>query len=133
VVDWSRGELAVRRLATILALLGCVIHAMVLPWYAASRFPAHWSAGALAADSAVICHAGVATTSDGPTLPVPGQPNSDCPICKGLVGLQFAVLVAAQAGLLERKASPQHLRPVDAAVRKHIVFVPRNRGPPFSV
>ena len=128
-----------RRLPTILALVGCIIHAMVLPWYVASRYPAHWSAAALAADLSadlsVICHGGVATTGDGATLPMPGQPNpnSDCPICKGLVGLQLAVLVAAQAGLLERDAVPVQLRPADAAARRHIVFVPRSRGPPFSV
>jgi Protein of unknown function (DUF2946) len=129
----------VRRLPTILALVGCIVHAMVLPWYAASRFPAHWSAAAqasdLAADLAVICHGGVATTTDGATQPVPGQPNpnSDCPICKGLAGVQLAILVAAQAGLLERDAVPVQLRPADTAAIKHIVFVPRSRGPPFSV
>ena len=65
----------------------------------------------------------------------PGQPspNSDCPICKGLAGVQLAILAAAQAGLLERDTVPVQLRPADTAAIEHIVFVPRSRGPPFSV
>jgi hypothetical protein len=125
----------VRRLPTILALLGCIIHAMVLPWYASSRYPAHWSAAALAADLSMICHGGIATPSDGAAMPAPGQPNpkSDCPICKALVGLQLAVLVAGQAGLLERVAGPErHWLPEEGA-REHVVVVPRNRGPPSII
>jgi hypothetical protein len=125
----------VRRQATVLALLGCIVHAMVLPWYAASRLPAHWSAAALAADLAVICHGDAVAAADGATSPAPTQPmpNSECPICKGLVGLQFAILVTAQAGLLERTTGEAHLPPADVSARGHAILVPRNRGPPFAV
>jgi hypothetical protein len=121
----------VRRLSTVLALLGCIVHAMVLPWWAGSRLPAHWSAAALSADLSVICQGGAADAD----VPLPSQqdPNSECPICKGLMGLQFAILVAAQAGLLERVANIQRIRLPQVEPRKNIVFSPRNRGPPLLV
>ena len=121
-----------RRLPTFLALLGCLIHAMVLPWYAASLSAAHSSAAALAADLSVICHGGVAEAA-GTLSGVPQQPSapgSDCPICKGLVGLQFALLAAQDIRFLERVASGDLVPSADRGLNSRIVFNPRNRGPP---
>jgi hypothetical protein len=111
-----------------------MVHAIVLPWWAASRLPVHWSAVALSTDLAVICQGGGATAEHA-NLPQPGQqdPNSECPICKGLVGLQLAILVAAQAGLLERAAYIQEFPLPRVEPRENFVFQPRNRGPPVSV
>jgi Protein of unknown function (DUF2946) len=122
----------VRRLPTVLALLGCLIHAMVLPWYAASRSAAHSAAAALDADLAVICHGGAAEAA-GAQSGVPQQPNgsgSDCPICKGLVGLQFALLATQEVRFLERAASGDLAPSADRGLISQIVFIPRNRGPP---
>jgi hypothetical protein len=107
---------------------------MVLPWWAASRLPAHLAAAALSADLLVICHNGSATTAQGNLpQPIPQDPNSECPVCKGLVGLQFAILVAAQGGLLERIADSQRCWPVSVELGEGILLAPRNRGPPSFV
>ena len=128
-------DLAVRRLALSLALLGCIIQAMVLPWHVASLYPAHWIALALASDAAAICHGGAASSGIAtPGMPTaPGDPRSDCPICKALSGSQPAVLpsgcpagplVAVTAGLVAPLESDMHGR---------LLPSPRNRGPPSSV
>jgi hypothetical protein len=107
---------------------------MVLPWWAASRFPAHLSASALSANLLVICHNGSTATAQGDLpQPIPQNPNSECPICKGLVGLQFAILVAEQAGLPERVADSQLYRSSSVELRDGILLAPRNRGPPSFV
>jgi hypothetical protein len=125
--------LFVRRLPTVLALLGCLIHAMVLPWYAASQSAAHSSAAALAADLSVICHGGLAAKADGRQPGLPQQPSGpipDCPICKGLVGLHFAVLAVHEIRLLEPVAIGDLVPPAGRGLNSQIVFSPRNRGPP---
>lgn len=125
-----------RRLPTVLALLGCLVHAMVLPWYAASRSAAHANALALAADLSVICHGGVAVGGDDAQAPLPKQPGGplpDCPICKGLVGLQFALPAALEIRLPERIAQGELALPADRGFEARVVFAPRNRGPPSRV
>src|SRR5262245_57335113 len=99
---------------------------MVLPWYAASRYPAHWTSAALAADLAVICHGGSAVTVDGAAPQAPGQPGdttSDCPICKALRGLQVAVLAASGVGPFEHLTHQAFLRPADDGASGHVVFL----------
>jgi hypothetical protein len=124
----------VRRLPAVLALIGCIVHAMVLPWWLASRLPVHWTADTLGADLLVICHNGAATTAQE-DLPqrAPHDPSSDCQICKGLIGLQFAILVAAQAGLLERVAEAQPSWLSSVELRDTVLRAPRNRGPPSFI
>ena len=124
-----------RRLLTALALLGCIIHAMVLPWWSASRLPAHWAAVTLENDLAVFCHnAASAPQADLPN-PVRPDPTSECPICKGLVGLQFAILVAAQTGLLERVSNSAPLWVLPDDPREGVVFAPEtgDRPSPSSI
>lgn len=107
---------------------------MVLPWWVASRLPAHFAAAALNADLLVICHNGptAATLADLPQQ-APPDPSSECPICKGLVGLQVAILIAAQAGLLERVAAGRVSSPSSIELHDAVHIAPRNRGPPSFV
>ena len=123
-----------RRLPTVFAILACVIHAMVLPWWVASRLPAHFAAVALGADPTAICHGAGANTPQ-PAPPLPGQqdPNTECPICKGLVGLQVAILVSAQSGLVVRVAAIEPFPLAQVELGENIVFELRNRGPPAVV
>jgi hypothetical protein len=132
-LGWGK---VVRRWATVLALLGCIIHAMVLPWHAASRHPGHWSSIALAADLGAICHGGAAKAGDSALPPAPEAPADtkiDCPICKGLLGQQFAVIASSVMEPPVRVAREQLLPAADHGSSSCFFQSPRNRGPPLSV
>lgn len=122
-----------RRSASLLALLGCFLHAMLVPWHAAARMPAQFDAQQLAADLQVICHgAGGTTTADIPAMPGSGD-QTDCPICKGIMGFQLVVLAAAELGLLERQIGQIALAVSHDDAAPGVTLSPRSRGPPLLV
>ena len=122
-----------RRFASLLALMGCLLHATLLPWHAAARMPAQLDAERLAQDLLVICHgAGGTTTSEAPADPGSGD-QSQCPICKGIVGFQLVVLAAAELGLLERTAVRVALDATRDDPTSSCAIQPRSRGPPLTV
>ena len=131
-----------RRAGAIAALLACIAYTMLTTWHGLLMQRAN--AAALTPEAAlelalkaVICHGGAgeqaALPDAAPTQsPSPDQ-SSDCPVCKGLAACHFALLIAAELGLLA---------PVDAAEdfgwlhetgsgRSNVV--PRSRGPPLPV
>ncbi len=120
-----------RRFASVLALLGCFVHAMLLPWHAAARMPTQLEAQQLAQDLLVICH-GAGGAGELPVVPGSGDPT-ECPICKGIMGCQLMVLAAAQLGLLERPIARIALAPSDERARSGLSVQPRSRGPPAIV
>ncbi|MDX2205012.1 MAG: hypothetical protein NW223_19840 [Hyphomicrobiaceae bacterium] len=121
-----------RRTASLLALLGCLVHALLLPWHAAARLPAQMEAARLAQDLSVICH-GAGGTISGELPAVPAPEGSECPVCKGVLGLQLVVLAAAELGLLERPVERVALEPGRAVAAPGVTLAPRSRGPPRIV
>lgn len=119
-----------RRFASVLALLGCFVHALLLPWHAAARMPAQLDAQQLAQDLQVICH-GAGGAEELPAAPGSSDPT-DCPICKGIMGCQLMVLAAAEFGLLERRIERIALVPAREDGPSHLTLQPRSRGPPAS-
>ncbi|RTL72028.1 MAG: hypothetical protein EKK41_06925 [Hyphomicrobiales bacterium] len=119
-----------RRFASVLALLGCFVHALLLPWHAAARMPAQLEAQQLAQDLLVICH-GAGGSGELPAVPGSSDPT-ECPICKGIMGCQLMVLAAAELGLLERPVERIALVPSHEIGRSHFKLQPRSRGPPAS-
>lgn len=129
-----------KRLASVLALLGCILHATLLPWHAAYAKGA-FNAGAnseaaqLAQDLLVICH-GDGTGVDTSALPAqqPGdQQQAECLVCKGLVGFQLVILAAAEIGLLAPPPPARFAAAPDAVSIESIAILPRSRGPPLFV
>lgn len=124
-----------RRVWAALALLGCFMQALVLPWHVSSRLPVTFSASALAGDLVVICHTD-GTTSTTSALPGPEQPadpSAECLVCKGMLGFQLVVLAAAQAGLLAPDTRPVFFRPAHIDGVSTVAVAPRSRGPPLSI
>jgi hypothetical protein len=123
----------------LLALLGCLINAVALPSHAAVHAPSNALDAALVADLAIICHGDPAaaggdpanTTSPAPQAP--GDPGSDCPICKGIIGFQLAILAVAEIGLLERATTAVVFPRTDDRVSLSSLIAPRSRAPPLFV
>jgi hypothetical protein len=129
----------VRRLPTLLALLGCLINALVLPLHAATHAPSNALDAALAADLAIICHGDPAAAAGDPAntpLPAPqapADPGNDCPICKGIISFQLAILAVAEIGLLEPAITAVVFPRVDDRLSPSSPIAPRNRSPPLFV
>jgi hypothetical protein len=111
-----------------------LIHATLLPWHAATRASLQSDAVALAADLATICHsANLTQTARAPTQQSPSDSDTICPICKGLVGLQLAVLPASEPFVSAPPANRSFLVPVAERAAEAILPQPRSRGPPTAV
>lgn len=129
-----------KRIASVLALLGCLLHATLLPWHAAYAKGAAAStavseAAQLAQDLLIICH------SDG-TFEAQGaaqspaekqQQQAECLLCKGIMGFQLVVLAAAEIGLLAPPPAERFSLVSDAVHVDGISIAPRSRGPPLPV
>ena len=125
-----------KRFASVLALLGCILHATLLPWHAAYAKGAPASGAAqLAQDLLIICHGDGtgASEMEGAAHKPAEQQQAECLICKGIVGFQLVVLAAAQAGLLAPPPAAAFEVLSNAVVRDGITIVPRSRGPPLPV
>jgi hypothetical protein len=127
----------VRRVPTFLALLGCLINALALPLHAASHPAPSPLDAALAADLAIICHGDGATTTDSARKPAPPGPmdqSNGCPVCKGVIGFQLAILVAGEIGMLEPASTEVGaFLPDDDRLSAPTLFAPRSRAPPLLV
>lgn len=124
-----------KRLASVLALLGCLLHATLLPWHAAYAKGAPVSdAAQLAQDLLINCHGdGTGTLEADGTTQKPAERQAECLICKGVMGFQLVVLAAAEVGLLAPPPAERFVMASDAVVSDGVSIVPRSRGPPLSV
>lgn len=124
-----------RLFAVGFALVGVLFHATVLHWHAAYRFAAAVSEAQLVADLGTICHSNGTVTADADQsqAPAPGDPRTECPICKGLSAFNVAILTATLLGLLEPE--PQRIAGItsDYPFAGNTPIAPRSRGPPLSV
>lgn len=124
-----------KRVASVLALLGCLLHAILLPWHAANAKGGPVSdAAQLAQDLLVNCHGdGTGTSELGGIQREPSEQDGGCPICKGIPCIHLVVLAAAQAGLLGPPPAEQFSVASDAIGQDGFSVVPRSRGPPLPV
>jgi hypothetical protein len=83
----SGGLLYVRRFTFCLALVGVLLHAVLIARHNTIMLTAHLQVQGLLADLGVICH-GSGTKqlplSDRSSLPLPSPNDSECPLCSGL-------------------------------------------------
>lgn len=134
----ASGDLThVKRLTSVLALLGCILHATLLPWHAASAKGAvNPEAAQLAQDLLIICH-GDGTGADAEALPAESddqkQQQAECLICKGLAGFHLVVLAAAELGLLVPPPPARFIAASDDVSVAGLSIQPRSRGPPPSL
>ena len=124
-----------KRLASILALLGCILHATLLPWHAAYAKGVPVSdAVQLAQDLLINCHGdGTGASVADDTGQKPAEQQAECLICKGIMGFQLVVLAAAELGLLAPPPAERFDIASDAAVHDGVRIAPRSRGPPLPV
>ena len=121
-----------KRWWAVLALLGCLFQATVLPIHASIRAAQAHTAAWLNGELGVICHKGDAPASPAQQAP-PGeqpQPSDDCPICKSTAAFQLAVLAFAELGLLETPSSELFACSANERSADSRPSDPRSRGPP---
>lgn len=117
-----------KSVAAALALLGVALYAFLIPGHLTSQFNVQLqhSAQAMLAEAGlegVIC----ATDGTGPT-----EPQSECPICKGISALQLALAprtVVTLPVMPHAAPAPTFLHD-DVVSSTHPVY--RSRGPPLS-
>jgi hypothetical protein len=116
------------KVTAVVALLSIAFYALLLPWHLTSQFAQQLFSAKYDAAASLICHSG--PIGNDPV--VPGAPETNCPICKGLGALDLAI------------SPPSHFAPAAPAVhsvyfdqgRENLVGAgvptPRSRGPPLS-
>ncbi len=132
-MTWGRPSRK-RQVSAALALIALVFQATVLQWHVASRFGAQLLDFELRAQYGFICHGGnaglAATPSGDGNSGLPGEPASDCPICKVLAGIQLATVDPIHFAGVERIAVPVYRAPGCDTIAAGVKQVVRNRGPP---
>lgn len=127
---------------TIAALLACVAYAMLATWHGVVLGPTMARAATPEAQleqalATAICHTGSAVqSSEAPASEDPGSPtnpDTECPVCKGLASFQLFLLAAAETGLWAPPAAILEFALRDEDSTHRVWLTPRSRGPPLTV
>lgn len=127
----------VQRFAAVLALLGALTYATLLPWHVTSSFAARSLERDLLSALHVICAPGQATQGTL-ALAQTGEPDTPvehvtgCPICKGLAAFQLAVLPSDIATTPVFAVRATFDRVADRAGHPVAGIIPKSRGPPLA-
>ncbi len=123
-----------RRLMSLVVLLGVLMHAHAVVRHNGVMLDAHLQRASLIADLLVICHPSGTSTVDTaslPDVPRPTDAQNNCPLCSGLgpaIALPSPDLVPRYVALLP--AQPVPLRAVHGTELLR-TFIPPARGPPL--
>jgi hypothetical protein len=110
--------------AAAFALLGIAFYALLLPGHLTSQFNAQLFKAEFGGFAQTIC----SVEASGPD--VPGAPDTNCPLCKGLAAFHLAIVPAPQAELTAPPAVTESYDELREDVAGTRVASPRNRGPP---
>lgn len=129
-----------RKCATIVAMLACVVYTTLTAWHGVLMQTARTQgttqeALLQQALGTAICHGdGTEQASIPDTAPQPGPANQSnfCPVCKGLASCHLILLVTAELGPLTFLVAVRYL-PHEEAGTDRAGITPRSRGPPPPV
>ena len=125
----SGSQRAAMRTARLLAFVGVLLHATLIPWAAAAMA----LDAAPASQSSVLCSAASGLDEAAAVPAVPGEPTGHCEHCKGTACSAVAVLAYAPA-VTPPTTAISRLKPrvleIDSSASLATV---RNRGPPIPL
>lgn len=123
-------------------MLACIVYTMLATWSGVLMQSATAKASTpevllQSSLKAAICRSGaagmVAMPDTAPDSEQPANPNSDCPVCKGLAACHLVLLAAAELGMLAPTDASVEFAWRDESEMRRVWITPRSRGPPRSV
>ena len=122
-----------RRLISLVVLLGVLVHAHALVRHNSVMLNAHLQRATLIADLLVICHpsgTGTIDTASLPDVPRPTDVENNCPLCSGL-GPAIALPPPDLAPYYVAFHPARPVPPTAVRVPEYLrTFFPPARGPP---